>query len=435
MLRTIIAFFLLVFALSCQDDAESLMVVADIKIDKSTPNSVVLTVNGLDSGLKSIELVNTETQEVYVPIKFPVSGHNSFVIGLPKASGLISVDVKINGEVVGHEQFELPILPEEYSGFVDVEIDGRPDLGGNYLLVNKMSQPSGVFLFDANGELVWSRLSDNFVKMVKLTSRGTLLTLEDGLNDKFGNGNLIYETTFAGDTLVKLEYGQNGFDRMAHHDVVLTERGTYAFITNVHVDGLIVDGITELSAYGNKVWEWDMASHVLPIKPGTEFSQPWGNSIEEDENGNYLLSFRNLCQIWKVDALSGEVIMKFGRGEGMGLSDKDLPLYQHHAQELGLGNYLLYDNGDIEKRSHSRLIKYHIDNENQLASVEHVVELPSSLFSPFMSSVEQYNDGYISTSSIAKKVAFINKDGQVKWTMQFGDRMFRAQLVNVSNVN
>ncbi|WP_430809340.1 MULTISPECIES: aryl-sulfate sulfotransferase [unclassified Carboxylicivirga] len=393
------------------------------------PHCVIINADFDADETAYIKLVDAGSQEVIWSRKAD-KHRNKFVVGGFQSGQLLDYELQLDDQVIDEGQITLPTLPDDYAAFVDVKTEGKPDMGGKCLLVNKMSMPSGVFLFDENGQVVWSRLSDNFVKMVKMTKRGTLLTLEDNTGDKFGNGNLIYETTLSGDTLVALEYGKGGFDRMAHHDVVLTARGTYAFITNVNVNGMVVDGITELNAYGDKVWDWDMAQHVLPVEPGQTFNQPWGNSIFEDEDGNYLLSFRALSQIWTVNSATGKVLMKFGQGSQGAIGKDMLPMYQHHAQLPKANELLLFDNGHFTERPSSRIMKYLLNENGEVEQVSTCINLPQDLFSPFMSAVEPYPDGYIVASSITKKIAGLNWEGQKLWEMKMGDRMFRAQLVN-----
>ena len=418
------------FVWSCHNDEFGELVTADFCINENEPTSIVLNISGGLGTEVSIELRNTTTGfiEKSVVIQCEKDDYKYLLTSL-KSGEEYAFKVFTEENLVNEGQVKLPEMPQEYSEFIDVKIEGQCDLGSNYLLLNKMSEPSGVFLFNSEGKVVWSRLSDNFVKMVKLTERGTLLTLEDDLGDKFGNGNIILETTFTGDTLARLEYGKNDFDRMAHHDVVLTKNNTYAFITNVHVDNVVVDGITELNAFGTKVWEWDMASHILPVPQGETFSQPWGNSIVEDSEGNFLVSFRSLSQAWTIDSKLGNVKMKFGNGNDYGLNESDLFVNQHNTQWVD-DDLLLFDNGNINNRSYSRILRYALDLENSNASVLDNIKLPDALFSPYMSAVEVCDNGYIVTSSIAKKIAKIDYSGSVVWTMTFGDRMFRSQLVH-----
>ncbi|WP_439183238.1 aryl-sulfate sulfotransferase [Carboxylicivirga taeanensis] len=393
------------------------------------PHCVIVKTYFAANQTAQIKLVDLRSQEVIW--SHQADRHrNKFVVGGFQSGQVLDYELQLNDQVMDEGQIILPELPDDYASFVDVKIEGDLNLGGNCLLVNKMSIPSGVFIFNEYGKVVWSRLSDNFIKMVKMTQRGTLLTLEDNTGDKFGNGNLIYETTLSGDTLVALKYGEGGFDRMAHHDVVLTGRGTYAFITNVNVNGMVVDGITELTAYGTKVWEWDMAQHVLPIEPGQIFDQPWGNSIFEDENGNYLLSFRVLSQVWRVNSATGKILMKFGQGCQGAIAKDMLPMYQHHAQLPKTDELLLFDNGHFAERPSSRIMKYQLDEKGEVKQVNACIDLPQDLFSPFMSAVETYRDGYLVTCSIPGVIAFIDASGEVEWSIKMGDRMFRAQLVD-----
>ncbi len=430
-MRNIFLLVLLSILFSCTNEVMDKAVSVSVEVREYEPASVVIKLQGSAGVDLSVEMYNVNSGKI--EHSFVINGTvntQKYLVANLKPGVTYRYKVLEDKVMVTEGEFELPVLPEKYAEFASVEIEGKCDLGDNYLLLNKMNLPSGVFMFDGNGQMAWARLSDNFIKMVKLTERGTLLTLEDNMGNKFGDGNLILETTFTGDTLVRLEYGKKGFDRMAHHDVVLTKNLTYAFITNVNVDDVVVDGITEVNAYGTKVWEWDMADHVLPVKNGESFRQPWANSIELGDNGKYLISVRNLSQVWLLNPENGEVEMKFGSENQFGLNEDELFINQHHAQWIGENGLLLFDNGNIDSRPYSRIVKYRMNTINASASLVTDIQLPDELYSPYMGGVETYGEGFIITSSMSKKVAGFSRDGAVYWTMYFGDRMFRSQLVN-----
>ncbi|MCG8581387.1 MAG: aryl-sulfate sulfotransferase [Bacteroidales bacterium] len=427
-----IVFIAIVF-FACSQEEEFVGYSVKVESLDKLPHSIVVEIEGYVGESVSVELVDAETKDLIWFKDLKAGEGKKYLAEGFQPGEEFDYEVLVNGRIVKEGRVSLAQLSDEYSEFMDVSIEGKPLFNGSYVLMNKMSMPSGVFLFNESGDVVWSRLSDNFVKMVKLTSRGTLLTLEDNSGDKFGNGNLIYETTFTGDTLIQLQYGKGGFDRVAHHDVVLTPNGTYAFITNVNVDNVVVDGITELNAFGEKVWEWDMASHVLPVNEGEEFHQPWGNSLEVDAEGNYIVSFRALSQVWSISPSGGNVDFKFGRKCNFGLSEEDVPLYQHHAQLSEARELVLFDNGHRDERPYSRIVKYELNSELGVAKIVDNITLPEALFSPFMSAVQEFGEGYVVTSSLTKKLAFVNRAGGVNWSMEFGDRMFRAQMVDIKH--
>ncbi|KAH7128025.1 ASST-domain-containing protein [Dactylonectria estremocensis] len=80
------------------------------------------------------------------------------------------------------------------------------------------------------------------------------------------------------------------------------------------------------------------------------------NSVEKDDEGNYLISARNIAAVFKVDGTSGKVIWQFGVlhvGSSFQLSEKDRFAFQHHAQFRGRssdGNSEIippFDNGTL----------------------------------------------------------------------------------------
>jgi hypothetical protein len=127
---------------------------------------------------------------------------------------------------------------------------------------------------------------------------------------------------------------------------------------------------------GTVEWEWHTADHfdisdtALETLEGVELlNLTHGNSIEFDTDGNYLFSFRNLNEVTKVDAVSGEVIWRFGgrRSEFEIIGDaKGSFERQHGVRVVREGEIQLLDNSN---QPPSRFLRYEIDEANRIASL------------------------------------------------------------------
>jgi hypothetical protein len=106
------------------------------------------------------------------------------------------------------------------------------------------------------------------------------------------------------------------------------------------------------------------------------------NSITVMQDGNYLVSFRNLSSVWKIDANSFQVLWKLG---GAGISSPSSggptgdftfasdPLggfsCQHAAVELANGDIMVFDDGVGHSPQVSRGVEYKLDTSAWTATM------------------------------------------------------------------
>jgi hypothetical protein len=156
-------------------------------------------------------------------------------------------------------------------------------------------------------------------------------------------------------------------------------------------DSLVVGDILEnVTADGRVLFAWNSLEYFTPfdVDPAaSDFSTPTidmthGNSIDVTRDGNYLVSFRNLSKIVKINAASGEIIWQLG---GAGISSPwsggpagdftfvNDPLggfsCQHGARELPNGDILLFDDGNGHPTQESRAVEYALDTNAMTATM------------------------------------------------------------------
>lgn len=88
------------------------------------------------------------------------------------------------------------------------------------------------------------------------------------------------------------------------------------------------------------------------------------NSICYDESdGNYIVSFRHLSSILKIDSTTGDIIWILGGiGDMFGLSDEQKFSFQHYARISDSGVISLYDNGFVNAQT--RVLEFVLDEDN-----------------------------------------------------------------------
>jgi hypothetical protein len=96
-----------------------------------------------------------------------------------------------------------------------------------------------------------------------------------------------------------------------------------------------------------------------------------GNALEVDGDGNLLLSSRHMCEITKIDRVTGDIHWRWGglHNEFTFLGDTLQFSYQHAIRRLPDGHYTLFDNGNFHDPPFSRACEYVLDQGNRTATL------------------------------------------------------------------
>lgn len=119
------------------------------------------------------------------------------------------------------------------------------------------------------------------------------------------------------------------------------------------------------------------------------------NSIEVDNDGNYLLSFRNLHEVTKIDSSSGEIIWRLGgkQNQFTFLGDTMLFTSQHDARRINNGNLTLFDNGTYSSTPIARAIEYELDEINKTAMAVWQFQEPFGYSSEYIGNTQRLSNG------------------------------------------
>jgi hypothetical protein len=163
-----------------------------------------------------------------------------------------------------------------------------------------------------------------------------------------------------------------------HHDILKTRRDTYFTLgrqffypksnhwdrwrpellkemgSNMRITDLLSDDlIIEFNKQGEVIWTWSVNENLLGGKAKaielSIYKENWvhTNSLDEFNNGDILLSARNLNEIVRVSYPEGEVVWRKG---------KNVLSLQHHVCILDDDSILVFDNG--EKSKTSRMVHF-----------------------------------------------------------------------------
>jgi hypothetical protein len=127
----------------------------------------------------------------------------------------------------------------------------------------------------------------------------------------------------------------------------------------------------------------------------TQLDHSHYNALEIDTDGNYLLSFRHLHEITKVDSSTGQLIWRFGgkNNQFTFLGDTMPFSAQHHVQRIANGNLTLFDNGDYNSTPVARGIEYQMDELAKTATVVWQFPEPGGYSSKFTGSTQRLANG------------------------------------------
>jgi len=201
------------------------------------------------------------------------------------------------------------------------------------------------------------------------------------------------------------------------------------------------DGVAEVDRAGNELWRWSVFDHLDVIRPEDQdlfycIVPFWGLATVDFSHGNsvvplpeqdaFLLSFRNLKRIVKVDKTTGDVLWQLGEGlDFTWIGDEPEKerwfLYQHDPQWLGNNRLLLFDNGNCRYDFNciagpwSRAMELEIDEDAMNVRLVWEHRVP---FSPAMGNVERMANGNtLVCSGATGEVYEVTPDGREVWSM------------------
>jgi hypothetical protein len=131
-------------------------------------------------------------------------------------------------------------------------------------------------------------------------------------------------------------------------------------------------------------------------QPGAtpDFDHP--NSLALDADSNYLISFRNMDNVVKLDRQTGAVIWQLGGARSTFTVVNDpLVLFsgQHFVRRLANGHILMYDDGNRHSPPTSRAVEYALDTVAKTATFVWQYLPQPAVFTPIVGSAQRLANG------------------------------------------
>jgi hypothetical protein len=301
-------------------------------------------------------------------------------------------------------------------------------------------------LLNAKGDVVWHhQAKDAGFKVVHFTKERTLLCLMGTKEYETSYGSALLELSLTGDTLLYLKKGQNDFQQTVHHEIITnTKKELVTLCVEDRImdlrsrggsekDTVRGDGILVLDRQGRKKWKWTVFDELDPLADEkiVQNKKDWmhANSVSFDKDGHYLISFYNNGQIWKINAQTGKVIWKLGKGGDFSLPSH-LVFGQAHAVHMNERGWLqFFDNGTNNHLSRSLMLV--LNEKTKKVQLVNNTWLPPTLFSERMgSSYLVGNQALLLCVSRQKTAVLTDFSGVILWQLRStGIVSYRAQFI------
>lgn len=296
-----------------------------------------------------------------------------------------------------------------------------PSSGGYIITAVGDSTTAYAAAFDSAGDLRWYRAFAEGVPAgeIKQQQNGNITVFLGATHGGEPVPGRYVEVSPEGNVVRTFEAPDSAF--MDNHEFWLqfTEDGTYDgavyfTYTQRHVDLSAQGGPSDTVISGHQVvreaadgsrrvvfdaWDhYEVSDNVEAIPGSADFDHP--NALAIDSDGNYLVSWRNLDAITKIDANTGEIIWTLSPPWSAIPSDFTItgdPLNgfsaQHSIRIADNGNLVLFDNGTHHSPPTSRAVEYRLDQNAGTATMTWEYRHTPPLYTEFTGSVQRFANG------------------------------------------
>jgi hypothetical protein len=197
-------------------------------------------------------------------------------------------------------------------------------------------------------------------------------------------------------------------------------------------DTIVGDGIVVFDPLGKKVWEWNIFDYADPLQNDTIFylKNDWShaNALNHAPDGNIIVSFRNLNQIWKIHRSTGDILWKLGiNGDFNSNPDYGQFIHQHDVHFDRSGNLMMFDNG-MNDRGYSRILSLCFDKYNHKWESVLNLKLDEDHTTYRMGSARFIDDEHILVSSPKRhmQLSIFTIEGEMEWNVSSNKSSYRA---------
>ena len=407
--------------------------------------AIVRTTEPMDSYIEYWQKGN-ESQVFRTPVSAHLREHSIIMTNLQpqQAYGCRIITAKDKCESRSKDyDFKTPPLPvwiHDYFKVICPDSSVVPAVfKDGYMLVYKRETPGIAFIIDSRGAIIWyHQVNGTGFKTAHFTNRKSILCILGDESFQTSYGNQILELSLTGDTLF------NQHTPVVHHEAILNSENNIVTISTEEKivdlsskgggkkDTVKSDGIIVMDRQGKIIWKWTIFDAIDPLSDPQilKDKNDWmhANSLSIDKDGNYLLSFYNNGQIWKIDAKTKQLLWKFGKGGDFKMPAGSEFDNSHAVHVNSKGQLMLFDNGT--GRQLSQALAFDLDEQAKQASLAMQIPLPRDVYSERMGSAYLINDTTVlHTCSKRNTVVLTNLKARFLWAMKTGIMPYRVEFI------
>jgi Arylsulfotransferase (ASST). len=292
-------------------------------------------------------------------------------------------------------------------------LDGNRPASGYILAPMVTPTSSYLVIFDNSGRLVWYRDFGQVPLVEAKQQPNGNYTVFLGATRGWDKVPGEFQEVDRTGAFVRTWRAPEGYYTDSHEIQVRTENGetvAYLFGYNFHSadglsgynpgDSIAAHLLFRVTAAGDAkivhdAWQEFSTDEMLePPLPSGDFDHP--NALHFDADGNFIISYRVLGTVVKVDRNTGHVIWRLGglKSDFTFVGDPEGGFSaQHDAQMLDNGNILLFDNGWRHDPQFSRAVEYRLDETAKTATLVWSYSHEPPTFTQYTGSVQRLTDG------------------------------------------
>lgn len=416
-----------------------------IQIDVTTSDDVKMFVEYWSDELENKEKITTPvsnngTSHSFVLCNiFPETNYNCQLVSIQN-------QVETKSKVYTFKSRELPPwLQKQFKANYFSENLLPNNFKKGFMLMSKRETPGVAYIIDYKGNLRWYHTVDGTgFKVSRFTEDRNIISILGKNDEPTSYGGEILEIDIMGDTITHLKKGQEDFKYTIHHEIIKNSENN---IVTLYLDEKVMDltsiggkkndtingdGILIMNNKGKQLWKWSVFDVINPLKDKDilKNKKDWlhANSLNYDTDGNFIISFYNIGQIWKVDSHSGNVIWKLGKGGTIDMP-KECNFSESHAVHINdQGNLMFFDNG-VEKKQ-SSVFSFQMDEKNNTVTLNKHIKLPVDLYNSRMGSAYMIDDETVLVACSKRHITvLVNNKGIVLWTLDSNIPPYRVQFI------
>ena len=443
------------------------------KDDFLTSSDIIKEVTVKDDSNKLRNNVEIQLKEpAAVQIQYWRSGNEETALTTPFTEEILDPTVKLillepdtvydfritveNSSTLFHSQvfsFNTRSLPEGLSPFENQLPESTFKFDG-YINIGTKPENSYLYLINDQGKIVWYQTADN--KTIVNSTFDPLhntfqCILGQNPNEQFG-GDEILVIDLYGNTIFKRTYDElkhpdvhHDFKRLPNGDLIMIHRYKKDYDlsskgggTDETING---EGLTVMDLDGNIKWEWNCFTAIDPLDYPFIMDEPQGghlsprqdllhaNSVSLDTDGNYLMTFNRINQLWKINSTTGEVVYKLGVDGDVDMSEEGYTSGIHSSHVDLDGEIMVIDNGKANQQT--RAVSYMVNETTKTAVIKKNIKFPKELYTMNQGSAYMMDFQHVLFgSTMSKTMAITDLSGNPIWQYQTDQKFFRAYYID-----